>query len=134
AKRLDLAGDLVADDAGQAGRVGIEPDASERVGEVDPRRPDRDPHLSRAHRRIGALLRLEHLGWPVAGDHDGAHADDPTPGCARTLVSLDVWKVTPGVQTLQLLRLPRMPERSSACIPRIQFCTSPPCSVASATR
>src|SRR4051812_49761721 len=76
--RLDVAGHLVAHDAGQLGRVRIEPDSRHRVGEVDARRLDRDPNLAPADRRVGPLLNLEGLGRGSLRGDDRAPRQDPT--------------------------------------------------------
>ena len=57
--RLDLARDLVADDAGELGRVRVQADPGQRVGEVDPGGLDGDPHLAGPDRRVGPLLDLQ---------------------------------------------------------------------------
>ena len=56
-------------------RVGVQAHPGHRVGEVDAGGGDVDRHLA-AERPVGrrALLHLEHLGRPVLGDHDRAHA------------------------------------------------------------
>jgi hypothetical protein len=57
---LDGPGHLVADDGGRLRRVGIEPDAGEVVGEVDPRGAHRDAYLPWAgRRRVRTFLHLQ---------------------------------------------------------------------------
>jgi len=74
ADSLNRPGHLVADDGGRLGRVGIEPDAGEVVGEVDPRGAHGDPYLSGAGRRwVRTFLDLKDRQVTVLGDHDRAH-------------------------------------------------------------
>jgi hypothetical protein len=73
----DLARHLVADDARGLGRVGVEPHASEGVGEVHARRADVDAHLPGPGRGVGTLLDGQDLGAAVPCDDDGTHGGQP---------------------------------------------------------
>src|SRR6202020_1536770 len=71
---LDRPGHLVADDAGHLGRIGVQPDASEMVGEVHARCTHRDTHLAgRRWRWVGTVLHLEYRWGAVLGDDNRAH-------------------------------------------------------------
>ena len=70
---VDVAGDLVADNAGRLGGVRVEPDAREQVREVDPGGAHAHAHLARAGLRIGTLLHPHDVGRAVLGDDEGAH-------------------------------------------------------------
>jgi hypothetical protein len=74
ADRIDLSGDLVADDARRRRRVRIDARAGHQVGEVDARRPDGDPHLARPGLRVRPLFDLQDLGPAVLRDDDCFHS------------------------------------------------------------
>ena len=73
ADRVHDAGDFVADDHRRLGRVRVEPDAGEDVGEIDARGAHPDPDLPVARRGVGRLAHLEDVGPAVPGDHRLAH-------------------------------------------------------------
>ena len=73
ADRLDLARDLVADDARRARSVWIDARARHQIGEVDPRRLDRNPDLAGTDGRVRPLLDAQDLRPTMLGDHDSAH-------------------------------------------------------------
>ena len=75
ADRVDVAGDLVADDERRLRRVRIEAQPRQDVGEVDPGGAHADPDLAVAGRRVWKLACLEHVGRAVSGDDDLAHTD-----------------------------------------------------------
>jgi hypothetical protein len=75
--RSDGARHLVAHDARGLRGVGIEADARERVGEVDPGGAHVDAHLPRSGRRLGTLLHLQDVQAAVLGDDHRAHGDEP---------------------------------------------------------
>jgi len=64
---------LVADHDRRLRRVGIQPEAGEDVGKVDPRRADRDAQFALARHRIGRLAQREYLRRTMAKDHDLPH-------------------------------------------------------------
>ena len=72
-QRLDLAGELVADDARRLRRVLVQAHPCEHVGEVHAGGLHPHPHLARAWLRIGPLLDLHYLGPAVLGDHQRPH-------------------------------------------------------------
>ena len=61
---LHFARHLAADHTRHLRTVRVQPRSGKRVGKVDLRRLDRDPHLTGSHRRIGPLLDLKDLGPP----------------------------------------------------------------------
>ena len=70
---VDVAGDLVADDAGRLRGVRVEPDAREQVGEVDAGGAHAHADLARAGLRIGTLLYPHDVGRAVLGDDERSH-------------------------------------------------------------
>ena len=75
---IDGPGHFVADDGGRLRCLGIEADPGEVVGEVDPRRSDRNAHLPRAgRRRIRTFLQFKDRQVTVLCDYDRAHANSP---------------------------------------------------------
>src|SRR6188508_2885125 len=70
---VDGPADLVADDAGRFGRIRIQPEPGEDVGEVDAGRPHTDPHFTSGRRRIRPLPHFQHVRRSVPGYDDLAH-------------------------------------------------------------
>src|SRR6187200_642428 len=70
---VDGPADLVADDAGRFGRIRIQPEPGEDVGEVDAGRPHTDPHFTSSRRRIRPFPHFQHVRRSVPGYDDLAH-------------------------------------------------------------
>src|SRR6187401_2101035 len=70
---VDGPADLVADDAGWLGRIRIQPETSEDVGEVDAGRPPTDPHFTSGRRWIRPFPHFQHVRSSVPGYYDLAH-------------------------------------------------------------
>ena len=70
---LDLARDLIAQDAWRLRCSGVEPHPRHGVGEVEARGPHRDPDLACCHRRVRPFLDLENLRTAGPGQDDRLH-------------------------------------------------------------
>ncbi|MDR3418280.1 MAG: hypothetical protein P4L83_19065 [Nevskia sp.] len=73
AGRIDHAGHLVADHAGQPGCIRVEPLAGQDVGEIDAAGAHPDPHFAFPRQRIRRFAQLQPVGTADTGDEDLFH-------------------------------------------------------------